>query len=781
MQSEGSCVPAATVSCYTGASHDDGHCAYLSHCDEEFTAPCVRAARYSLQQFLPEQAVFFAERLLAERPCDEEALRLLAEAHLQGGNAGQARAILREAGTASSRLRYLLAVSCFRAGCTEEVEGALRHGAPGRAAAAAGCVSGTEGASGSRAASRGSLDGLAGGAAGLFLLGQAKERLHQREQAVECYAKCLEVCPFMWSAFERLSWLSLAVPTASVSAAGSAKDFANIHFSDERLSRDEHLRPPFRAAAAHTAAWAEGLTPGRRAASVVAAGAGAPKKRRRKDVSAFMESPPKVLGRRSDVAPPHDTCPGVPSRVPLADRTLPASGFLMEASKSPDPPSASSGSPQTATASASVEAPTRRLAKLTPRHIQWTPLTSPPVNCALVAGRGPSPVHLERGAPLGEVVVPDLNGPAPFSGRPNLPERAQPSGVSPCNTTKRFCVAAMLRLFGEALHAIHCFRCEDTLRVLGALPPSHWSSPFVQSLVARSYFELAEYQKAVEVYRGSFTEDGPREAAGLEYYSTALWHLRDSPGLGALAQRVVEWDRRKPEVWCVVGNSFSLQREHDQAVRCFRRAIQLDSRFVYAYTLIGHEFSSSEKYDDAIQMYERAIALDSRHYNAWWGLGSVYSRQEEHHTARYHFQRAADISAHNAVLRTSLGMACQALGEPERALELLSSVSRSGSQCGALASFHRGSVLEGLGRHREAAVELQRAQVLAPREPSVHFQLGRAHAGLRDTRKALTHFAMAMDLCGGARGSKEHQLILSEQTQLLQAANDVCAENDVCL
>jgi anaphase-promoting complex subunit 3 len=33
-------------------------------------------------------------------------------------------------------------------------------------------------------------------------------------------------------------------------------------------------------------------------------------------------------------------------------------------------------------------------------------------------------------------------------------------------------------------------------------------------------------------------------------------------------------DKKCPECWCVVGNCFSLQKEHETALKFFQRAIQ---------------------------------------------------------------------------------------------------------------------------------------------------------------------------------------------------------------
>ena len=65
----------------------------------------------------------------------------------------------------------------------------------------------------------------------------------------------------------------------------------------------------------------------------------------------------------------------------------------------------------------------------------------------------------------------------------------------------------------------------------------------------------------------------------MEIYSTTLWHLRQESALSYLAHEVTAADRNAPESWCVVGNCFSLQKEHDAAVKFLERAVQLDPSF----------------------------------------------------------------------------------------------------------------------------------------------------------------------------------------------------------
>jgi len=67
---------------------------------------------------------------------------------------------------------------------------------------------------------------------------------------------------------------------------------------------------------------------------------------------------------------------------------------------------------------------------------------------------------------------------------------------------------------------------------------------------------------------------------------------------------------------CVAGNCFSLQREHDSALRLFQRSLQLDPNMAYAASLVGHEHLAGEDLGAAAIAYQHALRCDPRHYNA---------------------------------------------------------------------------------------------------------------------------------------------------------------------
>lgn len=62
---------------------------------------------------------------------------------------------------------------------------------------------------------------------------------------------------------------------------------------------------------------------------------------------------------------------------------------------------------------------------------------------------------------------------------------------------------------------------------------------------------------------------------GLDFYSSVLWHLHKDVDLSLLAQELTAMDKTAPQAWFATGNCFSLQKEHDVAIKFFQRAIQV--------------------------------------------------------------------------------------------------------------------------------------------------------------------------------------------------------------
>ncbi|RMZ90115.1 hypothetical protein DV736_g2667, partial [Chaetothyriales sp. CBS 134916] len=288
------------------------------------------------------------------------------------------------------------------------------------------------------------------------------------------------------------------------------------------------------------------------------------------------------------------------------------------------------------------------------------------------------------------------------------------------------------------------FDCQTALQTYNSLPSALRETPYVLGQMGKACYEQASYGDA-EKYFMRVRQLAPSRLEEMEVYSTVLWHLKSEVELAYLARELIEIDRLSPQAWCAVGNSFSLHRQHEQALRCFKRATQLDPNFAYAFTLQGHEYVSNEEFEKALDAYRCAIAADGRHYNAWYGLGNVYEKMGKWMIAESHFATAAQINPNNAVLVCCMGVVVEKLKDPVRALDLYSRACAL-SPASALARFKKAKCLMMLHRSREALEELKMLRDMVPEEANVWFLMGRLYKMTGQKGEAVRAFTMALNL-----------------------------------
>uniref|UniRef100_A0A7C9ABX6 Uncharacterized protein n=1 Tax=Opuntia streptacantha TaxID=393608 RepID=A0A7C9ABX6_OPUST len=160
----------------------------------------------------------------------------------------------------------------------------------------------------------------------------------------------------------------------------------------------------------------------------------------------------------------------------------------------------------------------------------------------------------------------------------------------------------------------------------------------------------------------------------MDIYSTVLYHLKEDMKLSYLAQELLSTDRLASQTWCAMGNCYSLQKDHDTALKNFQRAVQLNPKFAYAHTLCGHEHVALEDFESGIRSFQSALCVDPRHYNAWYGLGMVYLRQEKFEFAEHHFRRAFQINPCSSVIMSYLGTALHALKVSSAGADVISAI-----------------------------------------------------------------------------------------------------------
>jgi anaphase-promoting complex subunit 3 len=285
-------------------------------------------------------------------------------------------------------------------------------------------------------------------------------------------------------------------------------------------------------------------------------------------------------------------------------------------------------------------------------------------------------------------------------------------------------------------------------------------TPWVLAQIGKAHYERAQYAEAEKAFK-RIREKAPTYLDHMEVYSNTLWQLKDEVALGHLAHTLIDQDRLSPQAWCALGNASSLERQHDDAVKCFARATQLDPKFAYAFTLQGHEHVANEEFDKAMQAYRNAISADNRHYNGWYGLGNVYERMGKYDVAEKHYKAAAQINPNNAMIIVRIGLVStndnreMYSANPDQVLDRMKKIDVALTHFDAavkldprsiMARFRKAQTLLKLGHSKESLKELLLLKDLAPDDPNIHFLLGRCYKKVRDRANAIRHLTIAMNL-----------------------------------
>lgn len=655
------------------------------------------------QLHLTRNAVFLAERLVAQFP-SEANLLLLATSYHRSGQTFRCYSLLR--GLSEEACRYLFAVCCVELGKITEAEGVLLPNSE--------------------------LEAIPNGAAGVYLLGRVYQLSNRHSLAVREFQRALQMDPLMWCAFEQLCALSPdadakgyleVVPTAMEGVVQYDTTYmtpmdtpvgpmAPLEVKTGALAH----RPPLSAHASHPTA----RTP--------ATGTGLDYTTPEMVTQGSFETPHMA----PQVAQPPVVRKGSKEQTELGADEMPvASPMLLSGSQFLDDrkfldegtvrkiSSKLFSEPATALkiAQAHVSSPRERLVD------QRDGVSVAPVSNGADQGGGRRGRRGDGVGGVGSGVVPSLAG-------------KSLQGQAAC--------ISLLQILGEGYRYLSMYECEKAIEAFSKVPLPQYSTGWVLQCVGQAYFEMVDYHAAEKTFQQLRLLD-PYRLEGLEVYSTVLWHMKKEVELSGLAQEAIALDRQSPMAWCIMGNCFSLQKEHETALRFFQRSLQLDPTFTYAYTLCGHEYFANEDFDKGLTCYRNAIRLNPRHYNAWFGSGHIYFRQEKYGMAEYHFRRAHLINPRSSVLKCYLGMALHKVKRTGEAIQTLKQAVGLDPK-NPLARFEYASVLASVGDLDRAAAELTQLHGIVPREASVLFQKGKVLKRLGRLDEALQCFSDALDL-----------------------------------
>ncbi|KAL2976926.1 hypothetical protein AAZX31_13G035600 [Glycine max] len=697
----------------------------------------VDCAQKSLRHFMHSNAIFISQRLCAQFP-SETNLQLLAGCYLQSNQAYCAYHILK--GTQMAQSRYLFAISCFHMDLLSEAEAALRPAdEPGAE--------------------------VPNGAAGHYLLGLIYRCTDRRKNAIQHFKQALSMDPLMWAAYEELCILG-AAEEATVVFGEAAAFCLQKQYLNCSTSPNSHMSPEQSNEVAARPCMSEEASPRQlkqmqslkdiatyhHGASILGGAAGQPINSSSSNMS-YYNTPSPMVAQLSSVAPP-----------PLCRNVLPNGQNLTTLSTDSSPKS---------TVNSPIQAPRRKfvgegkLRKISGRlfsdsgprrssRLSSDSSVNTNANSTVVSGNGTNNSY-KGGSKLNHMAFRTM---AIRKGQSwaneNIDEAKSyeqeaatfhiggqvTSGSKVITGTSE--ILTLLRVLGEGYRLACLYRCQDALDTYLKLPQKHYNTGWVLSQVGKAYFELVDYLEADCAFSRA-RQITPYSLEGMDIHSTVLYHLKEDMKLSYLAQELISTDRLAPQSWCAMGNCYSLQKDHETALKNFQRAVQLNPRFAYAHTLCGHEYVALEDFENGIKCYHSALRVDSRHYNAWYGLGMLYLRQEKYEFSEHHFHMAYQINPRSSVILSYLGTALHALKRSGEALAIMEKAILEDKK-NPLPMYQKASILVSLERIDEALDVLEELKEAQPRESSVYALMGNIYRRRHMHERAMFHYGVALDL-----------------------------------
>jgi len=329
-----------------------------------------------------------------------------------------------------------------------------------------------------------------------------------------------------------------------------------------------------------------------------------------------------------------------------------------------------------------------------------------------------------------------INKANPMNEMSDYSQKTEISGIKDLTT--------LLKKIAEPFYNMSGYLCQQAIEQFLKLPTNQLNTGWVLSNIGRCYMECIKYQEAEKFFAEALRIE-PHRLEGIEYYSSCLWHLKKQVELCALAHDALEKSRFAPEAWIAVGNCFSLQKEHENALKFFNRAIQLNPHNAYAHSLCGHEYVYNEDFQNARKYFEISLNFDIRHYNAWWGLGNINFKQEKYEKAVENFQRAIQINANCPILYSYLGMTLVSMRRFAEALKNFDNAELLDPN-NVLNRFQKANVLVQLEKYDDALRELEKLKLMMPKEAPIPILMGKIYKKLNKIEKALHYFTLALDL-----------------------------------
>ena len=213
-------------------------------------------------------------------------------------------------------------------------------------------------------------------------------------------------------------------------------------------------------------------------------------------------------------------------------------------------------------------------------------------------------------------------------------------------------------------------------------------------------------------------------------------------------------DGRSGEAHELLAYSLLRQNKPRESLLEYTRAAALEKPSATMLVHVGQAYSLLGDDADADKWTLRAVQMDPKDADAWYGLGRIRYTEQRFADALSCFQRVLTIVPNSVKAENNLGLAYEALNQPDKAAAAYQQAI-AWQQAGPARErseqplLNLGTMLVHQGQLKEAEPLLAEASAIAPTNGPVHEQLGHLAMQKGDFATAQREFARACELDPG--------------------------------
>ena len=147
---------------------------------------------------------------------------------------------------------------------------------------------------------------------------------------------------------------------------------------------------------------------------------------------------------------------------------------------------------------------------------------------------------------------------------------------------------------------------ENLNEIISSLKAKFRNSLFLSTQEALVNYWNKDFDAAMQNVQ-LIMEREPYRLDSLDILSNIFYVREDVKNLSMLAMKAAAINKFRPETNCILGNYFSLKRDHDKALKYFHRGSKLSPNSWWFWTLIGHEYIELKNINAAIESYRKTI------------------------------------------------------------------------------------------------------------------------------------------------------------------------------